>query len=160
MCICLYVINNLLFNMHGMNMKVTKRSVYCAVRAESSNTAQIDLIFKRLTFGWKRVCIQKVLRQRLSVVFFGPRTNAQLVPEIHAHDSHPVLAKISLKCFAKMQPFQTRYKFCFSVALQTQNAAQTLSSFPLLYTPNSTLPIILTSSLFNVFLFTLLPAYL
>jgi hypothetical protein len=128
--------------------------VYCAVRTESSNTVQVDLRFKRLTSGCRRVCIQRVLRPRLSVVFFGPRTNAELVPKIHVHCSHPLLAKISLKIFAKMQPSKRDQNFV-CVALQTQNVAQMLSSFPLLYTP-----FILPSSLFNIFLFTFLPAYL
>jgi len=126
--------------MHGMNMKVTKRSVYCALRTESSNTAQVDLRFKRLTYGWKRVCIQGVLRPRLSVVFFGPRTNAEPVPKIHVHDSHPILARINLK-------------FRFIVALQTQNAAQTLNSSRLLHTPNSTLLIVLPFFTFQRFSF-------
>jgi hypothetical protein len=95
------------------------------------------------------------------VVFFGPRADAELVPKIHVHDSHPALAKISLIFFFRQDAaFQTRSKFCFSVALQKRNAAQMLSSFLLLHTPNSTFPIILPSSFFNVFLFTLLPAYL
>jgi len=49
---------------------------------------------------------------RLSVGFFVPRTNAELVPKIHVHDSYPVLAKISLKnFFAKMQPSKRDQNF-------------------------------------------------
>ena len=43
---------------------------------------------------------------KFSVVFFGPRANAELVPKINVHDTHPALPKISLNILAKTQPSQ------------------------------------------------------
>ena len=43
---------------------------------------------------------------KFSVVFFGPRANAELVAKINVHDTHPALPKISLNILAKTQPSQ------------------------------------------------------
>ena len=98
--------------------------------------------------GYKSVRIPRFCdrptRRRYSVVFLGPRANAQSVPKIHVafHSFLPISnAKLTSKFSARLRP-----NFLQHAAPQTPNSPQTLSLFTLRL-PSITLPSSLPNAL-------------
>jgi hypothetical protein len=88
-------------------------------------------------------------RSRFCVVFLGPGANSELVANTHValRACYAALHKFNFRIFAKTQPSLSYQNFVIMLALQTQNAAQMLSYFPRLHTPNRALCFTLSPSL-------------